>query len=105
MSKRTLSFVGILVAFVFLLAINTNVFSIKKCEEMECASFNECYRMYPPNPDEAKCTVLVPDYLVVCEAEQYASSCNFEQAITCCQQDPKGCTVKIEGLSKKLDRD
>jgi len=94
MSKRTLSFAGILIAFVFLLAINTNVFSVKKCDEINCGPFNECfYDSETQKPDDAKCDVIIPDILTACITDQQLKLCNFHDGEYCCKKIVKNCDV------------
>jgi len=89
MSKRKLSFAGILVAFVFLLAINTNVFSFKFSTE-------ECYGCYDEEwTSGGLCTVgdKDPEHIRVCFEMPEAEQCNTMYMYGSCRQDKDHCSL------------
>jgi hypothetical protein len=86
MNKRTLSFAGILIAFLFLLAINTNALSFISSEE----EGEKCYGCYDEDwTSGGLCTVgdEDPAHIRVCRAEENADQCNDMHMYGCCEYD------------------
>jgi hypothetical protein len=94
--KKTLTYAGILVSFVFLLVLNTNVLSYKSCDATQCPGtgfiyFHYCYADESQDID-ATCEIIKWN-VRRCYRTVEVLTCSKEWTYICCIEDEQNCRV------------
>ena len=100
MSKRTLSFAGILIAFMFLLVINTNIFG-SFCG-IPCAGRETCY-WSEGDPADGHCYYTEypgGGWELNCVWKDPEPNCDLGQTFLCCLEDTEAEECWLEGGGK-----
>jgi len=86
--KKNVLFYGVLVAFMFLIAINTNVLGFGDYLYPDCGEFVDCYWDWYELRD-GECEIIEKDWLRCNDYDPFHYSCNAYQTWYCCEIDPE----------------
>jgi len=89
--KKLFAYLGILASLIFLLTLNTEVFSNDGCEDPECGAWNSCYIIYGQKLD-GMCYWIDenPTNNIICIEPPPGGwkTCNIDISMWCCDIDP-----------------
>jgi len=97
--KKTLTYAGILVSFVFLLALNTNVLSYKSCDDPHCpgTGFEYFYFCYADESQDIDATCEIIKWNVRrCYRNIEDLTCSKEWTYNCCREDENCHVINYE---------